>query len=232
MSPLYTKTFKIKSKHVDFRRKMRLSVLMTFFQEACIAHTEELGMGRKMTLDRGFLWVILNEHIKINRLPEYDEDVTLQSYPGPTMHFFFPRHFFLKDKQGNVLVEISALWGLIDAKKREMIDPRAKKIIIDGQENGDELPMVNFIKVPPLSKSTTFEATYSRTDINGHLNNAAYVDFALDNFAKEDLEADPKEIKLTFKKEIPYGEKVELNYDKVEGSYYFACPNFNLQISL
>lgn len=232
MSPLYVKPFKVRAEHVDFRRKMRLSVLMTLFQECCIAHTEELGMGRKMTLDRGFLWVILNEHIKINRLPEYDEDLTIESYPGPTLHFFFPRHFFLKDKQGDVLVEISAIWGLIDARKREMIDPKAKKIIINGEEKGNELPVVNFIKVPPLTKSTTFEATYSRVDINGHLNNAAYVDFALDQFDKADLKEDPKEIKLTFKKEIPYGEKVELSYDKVEGSYYFSCPNFNLQIAL
>lgn len=232
MNSLFTKTLKIRAEHVDFRRKMRLSVLMRLFQECCIAHTEELGMGRKMTLDRGFLWVITNEHIKVTRLPEYDEDVVLESYPGPTLHYFFPRHFVMKDREGNVLIEISAIWALIDIKTRSMIDPKENGIVINGWENGKEIPMVTFLKVPPLNKKETIVATYSMVDINGHLNNTAYVDLALDRFEKEDLKRDIAEVKMTFKKEIPLGASFELAYDKIDHAYYLTCPHFSLEIDL
>ena len=81
---------------------MRLSVLMRLFQECCIAHTEELGMGREKTLDRGFLWVINSETIEITRLPEYDEEITLLCRPGPRQSIAWGRKsaaFFRDNRQ-------------------------------------------------------------------------------------------------------------------------------------
>ena len=43
----YERTLLIRSQHVTCCRRLRLSVLLEFFQEASIAHTEALGMGRE-----------------------------------------------------------------------------------------------------------------------------------------------------------------------------------------
>ena len=231
MNPEYRKTLKIRAEHVDFRRKMRISVLMRLFQESCIAHTEELGFARDKTLDKGLLWVIANEHILISRLPDYDEEVTLVCYPGPTLHYLFPRHFYLLDAKGNTLVEISAIWTLIEEKTRSMTDPKKKGIVIDGYETGKEIPMVSFIKMPPLEgNEETIQVPYSQVDINGHLNNCAYLDIAMDRFAKEDTQKDISEIKLVYKKEIPMDSSFALAYGKVDGVYYFSAPQFSIEI--
>ena len=75
----YERKLILKAEHVDAYRNLRISVLMRFFQEVCIAHTEELGMGRNMTLDRGFLWIVNSENIQIERLPKYDEEIKIKS---------------------------------------------------------------------------------------------------------------------------------------------------------
>lgn len=230
MNPEYRKSLKIRAEHVDFRRKMRLSALMRLFQQCCIAHTEELGYGRDKTLDKGYLWVIANEHIAISALPVYDEEVTLVCYPGPALHYLFPRHFYLLDEQGNTLVEISAIWTLIEEKTRAMIDPKEKGIVIDGYENGKEIPMVPILKVPPLEKQETISVPYSQVDINGHLNNSAYLDIAMDRFEKEDLSKDVAEVKLTYKKEIPMDSSFPLAYGKVDNVYYFSAPQFAIEM--
>ena len=85
---------------------MRLSVLMRLFQECCIAHTEELGMGRDKTLDRGLLWVVISEMIEIQRMPVYDEEITLVCYPGKTLHYFFPRQLTVLDRNGTEIIRI------------------------------------------------------------------------------------------------------------------------------
>ena len=231
--PIFVKTLKLRAEHVDFRRKMRPSVLMRLFQECCIAHTEELGMGRKMTLDRGFLWVVTSERIQIDRMPEYDEEITLECYPGPMLHYFFPRNLVVKDAQGSILVKGNAMWALIDEKSRAMIDPKEHGIHVEGQDLPGQIAPAMMIPTPVLSLVAKTEASYSLVDINGHLNNCSYLDIAMDLFDKEDLSRDMSEIALVFKKEIPLGESFDINYGKEKEAYYFASKDrFALKISL
>ena len=79
---IHRERFRLLSSDVDPARRLRLSRLFTLLQEAAIAHTEALGAGRALTLDRGILWAVAMRRIRIERLPEYDEEVELSSWPG------------------------------------------------------------------------------------------------------------------------------------------------------
>ncbi len=74
---VYERRFRLKSSDVDKDRRLRTSVLFSMLQEAAIAHTEELGMGREKTLDRGLLWIVTLQRAEIERMPLYDEDERL-----------------------------------------------------------------------------------------------------------------------------------------------------------
>ena len=117
----YRRTLRLKAEHVDCFRALRLSVLMRLFQECCIAHTEDLGMGREKTLDRGFLWIVNAEMIRVRRMPEYDEEITLVCRPGQTLHYFFPRQMAVLDRDGMEIIRIGAVWSLIDEKTRRSL---------------------------------------------------------------------------------------------------------------
>ena len=118
MTNIYEIQLKIRSIDVDMYRRLRTSVLLSWIQEAAIAHTEALGMGREKTLDKGLLWIVNMQRIEISRLPVYDEEVLLRSWPGKSMHLLFPRYFELLDRDGKVLVSGSALWSLINENTR------------------------------------------------------------------------------------------------------------------
>ena len=96
-------SYKLLTSNCDVNRKLKLSELLNWFQEIAIRDTEEHGMGRDKTLDRGLLWVVTGYRIEINRLPVYDEHVTLTSWPGKTIHVFFPRYFRMTDSPMPVL---------------------------------------------------------------------------------------------------------------------------------
>ena len=89
---VYSEEILLRSKDVDMYRRLRTSELFRMLQEASIRHTEQLGMGRDKTLDRGILWVLLMQRAEIVRMPEYDERIVLKSWPGKTMHLLFPRY--------------------------------------------------------------------------------------------------------------------------------------------
>ena len=186
---IYEKKFKLKSSDVDMNRRLRTSVLFSMLQEAAIAHTEALGMGREKTLDRGLLWIVTMQRAEIARMPEYDEEIVLRSWPGDSLHLIFPRYFSLTTAAGEPLLKASSLWSLIDANTRSLIFPEKFGIEIPGVRTGDEIPMPSAIRPlspakaqPAAGESTarTFTVPYSCVDLNGHMNNTRYFDLAED----------------------------------------------------
>ena len=129
---LYERELRLRSKDVDMHRRLRSSVLFELLQEAAIAHTEALGMGREKTLDRGLLWIVTMQSAEIRRMPEYDEQIRLLSWPGDTMHLFFPRHYRIEDAAGETLIRANALWMLVDQESRRMVFPEPFGIKIAG----------------------------------------------------------------------------------------------------
>ena len=232
MSIEYRKNLRLKAEHVDCFRRLRLSVLMRLFQECCIAHTEELGMGRAKTLDRGFLWVINAETIEIGRLPEYDEEITLLCRPGETLHFFFPRQMSIQDAEGREIIRIGALWSLIDMKARQLIDPDEEGIAIHGENRpGDIMPPLSLREREASRLIPDREASYSLVDINGHVNNAGYMDLVLDTFGFEELESlQFKTVRCLFRKEIPAGTRFEIRWDRNETLRWFRNEYFVIEI--
>ncbi len=233
MADLYRRQLRVRAEHVDLKRRMRLSTLVRLFQECCIAHTEELGMGRGKTLDRGFLWVIVSEHLVIDRMPLYDEEITLECRPGERMHYLFPRSLVVRDKAGNAIVRANSMWTLIDMESRQMIDPEENGIVIEGSDLPDDVRPVMTIMVPEGDgESHSYHAGYSIVDINGHVNNASYVDLATDILCQD--EEDPmgqiSEVMMIFRKEIPYGSDFKVIHINKDKEHYFKNDNFTLRV--
>lgn len=176
----YAKLYKIQSSEVDMYRRLRLSTMFTFMQEAAIHHTEQLGAGREKTLDRGLLWVVMLQHAEIIRMPEYDEEIKLVSWPGKMMHVMFPRYYNIYDNSGEAIIRGSALWTLMDCQSRKMIFPDEYGISIRETVTGEEYKLPSPIKPGETLQSEQFKVPYSLTDINGHLTNTAYFDIAED----------------------------------------------------
>lgn len=177
---IYQIDYTILSSDTDANRRLRLSRLFTMLQEASIAHTTALGMGREMTLDRGLLWIVTLQQARIRRLPEYDETVRLRSWPGKMMHLLFPRYYRIEDQKGGALVEASALWALMDRKTRRVVFPELFGVKIRGVHTGKEIPLPAAPKAPSAAEESTFTVPYSYVDLNGHMNNTRYFDLAED----------------------------------------------------
>ena len=177
---MYQTEYRILSSDTDAFRRLRLSRLFTMLQEASIAHTTALGMGRDKTLDRGLLWIVTLQQAKIARLPVYDEKIRLRTWPGKTMHLLFPRYYRIEDERGGTLVEASALWALMDERSRRAVFPEEYGIRIRGVHTGKEIPLPSAPKIPQSPETDTFTVPYSFVDLNGHMNNTRYLDLAED----------------------------------------------------
>ncbi|MBQ3160305.1 MAG: hypothetical protein IJC00_07540 [Clostridia bacterium] len=211
---VYEKSYRLLSSDVDAGQRLRLSRLFTFLQEASIAHTTLLGMGREKTLDRGLLWIVTLQQVKVDRLPVYDEDVKLLSWPGATMHLYFPRYYRMEDKDGRTLLTGSAHWALLDRENRKMVFPEEHGVRIDGETGEGPLPLLAAPKPAREGEKETFAVPYSYVDLNGHMNNTRYLDLAEDRMPADLRQRAVREIRAEYSGEAKLGESMDLTYTR------------------
>lgn len=216
---IYSIEYRILSSDTDANRRLRLSRLFTLLQEASIAHTTELGMGREKTLDRGLLWIVTLQQAKIHRLPVYDEPIRLRSWPGKTMHLLFPRYYRIEDRRGNALVEASALWALMDQNTRRVVFPELYGIKIRGVHTGRELALPASPRMPQGEQTGSFTVPYSYVDLNGHMNNTRYFDLAEDLMPPELRSRAVTSVQTEYAKEAREGDTLLLQHEASQNAY-------------
>ena len=167
---VYERDYRIKSSDADAKQRLRISRMFTILQEVSIEHTTE----------RGLLWIVTLQQAKIVRMPVYDEPVHIATWPGNTMHILFPRYYRITDADGNVLIEASALWALMDRNTRKVIFPEEHGVAIKGMRIGKEIPLPRAPRIPVTAETESFTVPYSYVDLNGHMGNTRYFDLAED----------------------------------------------------
>ena len=217
---IWRQDFRILSSDVDLTRRIRLSTLFSKLQEAAIAHTIELGVTRERTLDRGLLWTVTQYRLNVQRLPEYDSLVTLLSWPGKTMHLYFPRYFRLQDEKGQVLADAVSLWVLLGVATRPLVFPEDHGIEIPEEVTGHELPLPGRLPREEVTFSHSFTVPYSYVDLNGHMNNARYYDLAQDILPEEVRSRKPLTLSSEYIGEARLGDTLSAGYALSENACY------------
>lgn len=217
---VYSEEILLRSKDVDLYRRLRLSRLFELLQEASIRHTEQLGMGRGKTLDRGLLWVVTMQRCEIERLPEYDERITLTSWPGETMHVFFPRYYRVADEKDETLLSASALWMLVDEKTRKMVFPDEWGVEIAGVTTGREIRLPSGLRKLPCTEEAAFTVPFSYVDLNGHMNNTRYFDLAEDHIPAAAEGKRLRAVSTEYTAEARFRDALTLRWGGEDGRWY------------
>ena len=210
----------LRSKDVDLHRNLRLSRLFELLQEASIRHTEQLGMGREKTLDKGILWIVGLQRAEISRMPVYDEQIVLKSWPGKTMHLFFPRYYQIETAAGEVLVRASALWSLVDQETRKLVFPEKYGVVIEGVSTGEEISLPVSPRKLELTEESPFRVPFSYVDLNGHMNNTRYFDLAEDCIPASREGRKLRLVQTEYVSEARLGDTLTVRWGEQDGVFY------------
>ena len=206
----------IGSNDIDTNLDIKLAAFFRLMQDVIMRHTNELGIGSGELRKQNILWVITRTQMEITRLPKYEEEVTCITYAGTDMKMFYPRYFRMVDKDGNILINLTSIWAIIDSETRKPIFqcPFSEKLV--EEHLPDELPFPKKID----AKEETFLVEerlihYSDVDLNGHLNNVKYIELLTD--VHDSLFHHKNAIKtltMNYLKEIKEGSRVQVMASK------------------
>lgn len=187
MIPFLKDNLIIPSYLADEQAQLSVTSLFKLLQEASDRHAALLGAGWFDLQDRGYFWVLTKMLVHINRLPKWQEKVLLRTWVRASEAATSPRDFEIEDTDGNLLVSARAIWAILDTKqghpqRMDMFDgnflPQERSAI-------DRRPP----KIGPLTLPETLPeaktALYSDLDMNHHVNNAHYIQWAFDSFDED-----------------------------------------------
>lgn len=175
--------YKVYSYHTDRHQRLSLTALLHFLQETAGNHATENGFGFDSLGASKLFWVLSRLTLKVTSYPKWNDELLLRTWSKAPGALMGNRDFELLNAQGEIIAVASTAWLMVDIASR-----RPQRI----ERFGSNFPHVldrHAIpeppeKLPAVAAATTTEPKeimQSDMDMNGHVNNACYVRWALDS---------------------------------------------------
>ena len=187
---LFEQSYSINSRDVDGQSCCRPSALLGYLQEAATVAAEAYGFGRGMLASHGAVWVVTRSMFRLDRPLFWHDTLTLRTWHRGGKGAIMYRDYDLL-VNGEPAGEAVSAWVLmaLDTGRIEKL-AQFPELARNYGENGCKNVVLTKLRFPVEPVPTERRVMrYSDTDINGHVNNTRYADFACDAVHLEEREA-------------------------------------------
>jgi acyl-ACP thioesterase len=215
-----TKEFLVNSYLSDFKGKLSIPALFGLFQEVAWEHATLNSFGYEDLLKQGYFWALSRIKVQVNRMPLWTETFNLTTWPSGTEGLFALRDYQIRDSNGNNLVSASSSWLVVDIKTRrpQRLDTfkNVMPICTEIRATSGNAERIDLPAGSPIFSSNEV-SKISDIDVNGHINNTKYVEWAVNSFPLSVYkEMNIREVDVNFLAEGFCGEKFSVNNFNLE----------------
>ena len=189
MSVCYETQFRVDSRDVDLFNQCRPSALLGILQEAATQAALELGVsGPEIRRKYNCLWMVTRSWVELDGPIRWNDLLDVKTWHRGASGVSSYRDFDLF-REGKPIGQGTTVWVMADVDSRKLF--RMKDLAeFRGTDGGERNKSVKLRRIPMpevFDRRTRRDLRYSDTDINGHVNNAHYADFACDSLHLEEL---------------------------------------------
>lgn len=238
----YEETYLVGPRDADPQGLCRPSSLLEYLQDAATKAALALGVSREAMLARyNAFWMMARMWVRLDTPLFAAERLTVKTWHRGDKGASMYRDFDLL-RNGEKIGEAVSVWVLADADTHALF--RLSKAPEFAGTSGGELckaRMLSKLKVPgPLSAAEERTLHYSDCDINGHVNNVRYADFACDVLSMETLGKGRflSELQISYLAQCRAGETIRLSTLVQDGRFYVegrgaeGKPRFDASLTL
>lgn len=184
---VWTETFSIRSYEVDVHYRIQFPVLCNLLQECAWKHARNLRFGYFDLKEQGKLWVLSRIVIELEKLPEWDQRISIDTWPKDVERFFALRDFLVRDGGGAHIASATSFWLLLDARtKRPLkLDQFVRETPIERDIHAlkEHYKKINILEDGNSTYSRVVR--FSDLDQNNHVNYVQYIRWCLDTYTPE-----------------------------------------------
>lgn len=189
MSVIYEQSFLVDSRDVDLTGCVRPSALLGYLQEAATVAAMNLHLSGPETREKYHcFWMIVRMWVHLDTPLRWNDTLTVRTWHRGGKGASTYRDFDLF-RDGKPIGEAVSTWVMadVDTYRLARLDTLEEFHGTDGGKNCKKI-LLHRVKLPPVLSGREERAMrYSDTDINGHVNNSKYADFACDALHLERL---------------------------------------------
>lgn len=179
----FEQNFTIPCYDTDASWRLKPSSFMDLAQEAAGQHAVYLGFGYDDLIATNTAWILSRVHVEFVDAPKWRENITLRTWHKGLNRLFFLRDFILTDDQGRERVKATTSWLVLNLETRRLV--RDPKLMEEGTvctDNVIETPADKVVMPKDAEPQYVMDhhVAYSDVDMNGHTNNAMYMQWAMD----------------------------------------------------
>lgn len=201
--------------NTDLTGKLSPGSLFSFFEDIAGRHASVLGLGRDNLMSGGNFWALSRMMVKIERLPDAMEEITLRTWPRGTDYIYALRDFEMYDEQGKILAAATSSWIIVDYSSRKVQRPDKTLSLLNTDFPEKRAVGTNARKISPLPSDcrtvTSMQVRTEDMDVNMHVNNARYVTWVINSYpAGHIISHSPAIIEANYLAEGHIDEKVNI----------------------
>ena len=213
---VFETSYLIDTRDVDHCSRCRPSALLGYLQEAATDASAKLCMSRETLMEQYHaFWMLARIWVELERPLNWKETLTVRTWHREGKGASVYRDFDLY-VDGEQVGQAVSTWVLADVENRRLL--RIDKVPgVMGDNHGGELEKditLGKLKLPGGMESVENRRLhYSELDMNGHINNTRYADFACDALRMEGMENGEfvREMQIGFLAECHAGEDLILS---------------------
>lgn len=190
---------------------MKPECFQHFCQEMAEEHADSYGFGYDWVMTNRTAWVQVQGDFEMQRRPAWKEKVYLRTNTGKASALQAGRFVEMTDESGNVLARADLLWVIINFDTRRPVPLKRTGLPLD-KPSPTVTESMDF-PARPETAAATAELTAGRRDVdfNGHINNSAYLIWALDTLPADLRPAgDMARYRINFRRESHAGEQMQI----------------------
>jgi acyl-ACP thioesterase len=210
MEKLHIDYYTVASYHTDFAQQLSPVALFCFLQENAWHHVELNGFGWHHLFEKQQFWVLSKVSAVIHRMPCWTEKIRLETWGKQPELLTAFRDFEMFDENNIPLISVGSTWHILDMNTHRIVkttDFLERFPIYSDRHTIDKKPEKIILPETEMIQGDAFAVKPSDIDMNQHVNNTRYVQWAMDeipfDFQKTHKLA---EIDVNFVKEGRIGE--------------------------
>ena len=181
----------------DITHQVKLPHLLAFSLQVSAMQSESLGNADDAVFDQyGLVWIVTDYAIEIDRLPRYNEKVTITTEAISYNKIFCYRNFYITDEAGQQIMLFKTTFALMDYETRKVAEVPDELVAPYEAEKTKKLLRGPRYKVLENPVDTLYRVRYFDLDMNGHVNKYT-----------------PAHIDLKYVKEIHHGSEIYSGYE-------------------
>lgn len=206
--------FTVRFSDCDEHSRLKLSRLFQFTEEVALADAQRKGYGLWNMMKSGYGCAVTRMKLRLNHTPLLGEELLIstwakENYKDKVIY----KDYMVRDSRGNILVEGTSSWLLVDLKTGKAVPPSTSPFPVPIEEGKEALPSKLDILSMGLFPKVVDQVQGRNTDldINHHVNHCRYVDWVLDALSRDEVKRrGVRSIQMNYIHQVGLGEKIDI----------------------